>query len=182
MRIKVVKTKASLDLAAITHNAYEYAKLAYEQEEKREDSLINQATQMTTYFSFVSVLILMIIPIIIFEGTLIPPKYTATVSVITLALLFASMILAVIAQWRFKYQSLSAPLKMFEHIIDNKDYFKTQEQRNKSFVQSLNTTWTSKNKNNDKRAKLIRASMIIFLIGVGFFIAGTFFAVISFLI
>lgn len=181
MKIKV-RVKDNINLAEITENAFEYAKLAYEQEEKREDSLINQATQMTTYFSFVSVLILMIIPIIVFEGTLIPPKYTATVSVITLVLLFASMILAVMAQWRFKYQSLSAPLEMFEHIINNTDYFKTQEQRNKSFVQSLNITWTSKNKNNDKRAKLIRASMIVFLIGVGFFIAGTFFAVISYLI
>ena len=65
MKIKV-RVKDNINLAEITENAFEYAKLAYEQEEKREDSLINQATQMTTYFSFVSVLILMIIPIIVF--------------------------------------------------------------------------------------------------------------------
>lgn len=182
MKIKAIKSNDKINYAEITENAFEYAKLAYEQEEKREDSLINQATQMTTYFSFVSVLVLMVIPVIVFKGTMIPPKYTATVSVITLSLLFASMILAVLAQWRFKYQSLAAPLEMFEHIMNNTDFFKTQEQRNKSFVQSLNMTWTSKRKNNNKRAGLIKASMIVFLIGVGFYIAGTIFAVISFLI
>ena len=179
---KAVRVKNEIDLAAITENAFEYAKLAYEQEEKREESLINQATQMTTYFSFVSVLILMVIPIIVYKGTIIPPKYTATVSVITLLLLFISMFLAVIGQWRFKYQSLASPLDMFEHIMSNTDYFKTQEQRNKSFVQSLNTTWTSKRKNNDKRARLIKASMIVFIVGVSFYIAGTVFAVIAYLV
>lgn len=112
-----------IDLAAITDNAFEYAKLAYEQEEKREDSLVNQATQMTTYFSFVSVLVLMIIPLIVFKGSTISHKYIAIVSVISLTLLFASMILAVIAQWRFKYQSLSSPLTTFNHIIENPSFF-----------------------------------------------------------
>ena len=62
LKLKHKKTEEStICLSELTSNALEYAKLAYEQEERREDSLINQATQMTTYFSFVSVFILMII-------------------------------------------------------------------------------------------------------------------------
>ena len=182
VKVSIKKNTMENNLAELTENAYEYARLAYEQEEKREDSLINQATQMTTYFSFVSVLILMIIPIIIADGTIIPVKYTATISVITLVLLFISMILAVIVQWRYKYQSLSSPLTMFDHIINNKEYFKTPEQRNKSFVQSLETTWSSKRKINNKRADLLKASMVIFLISIFFLLLSTLFAIIVYIV
>ena len=182
VKVSIKKNTMENNLAELTENAYEYARLAYEQEEKREDSLINQATQMTTYFSFVSVLILMIVPIIIVDGTIIPVKYTAIISVITLVLLFTSMILAVIVQWRYKYQSLSSPLTMFNHIINNKEYFKTPEQRNKSFVQSLETTWASKRKINDKRATLLKASMTIFLISIFFLLVATIFAIIVYIV
>ena len=116
------------------------------------------------------------------DGTIIPVKYTAIISVITLVLLFTSMILAVIVQWRYKYQSLSSPLTMFNHIINNKEYFKTPEQRNKSFVQSLETTWASKRKINDKRATLLKASMTIFLISIFFLLVATIFAIIVYIV
>lgn len=169
-------------LSELTENACEYAKLAYEQEEKREDSLINQATQMTTYFSFVSVLILMIIPIIIGIENIIPLKYTAICSVVSLAFLFLSMILAVSVQWRYKYQALPSPTLILNHIINNKNYFKTKEQRDKCFVETLNDTWDSKRIINDKRANLLRISMTLFFIAIGFIACATLFAIIVYII
>lgn len=188
MKIKTIKRTDNLadkhtdNLAEITDNAFEYAKLTCEQEEKRENSLINQATQMTTYFSFVSVLVLMIIPIIITKEEYIPNNYIIIISIITLLALFVSMVFAVIAQWRFKYKALSSPMTMFDHIIENRDYFQTKEQRNKSFIQSLESFWSSKRKNNDVRASLIKISMSIFFGAIGFLIAATTFGIVAFII
>lgn len=182
IKVKLKEKTSDTKLAEITENAYEYAKLAYEQEEKREESLVQQATQMTTYFSFVSVLVLMVIPLIIGEKSIIPITYTVLISIISLLLLFASMVLAVIVQWRFNYQALPSPTTIFTHIINNKEYFQTAEQRNKSFVQTLENTWKSKHKINDKRASLIRASMTIFLIAIAFLIASVIFAIFAFVI
>lgn len=52
------------DLGAITENALALSKLSYEAEEQREQSLINQSSQMATAFSFISAVILMLFPII----------------------------------------------------------------------------------------------------------------------
>lgn len=179
---KTNEPAAEVSMSELTENAYEYAKLSYEQEEKREESLINQATQMTTYFSFVSVLILVIIPIIMSFKIIIPLKYTAICSVVTLAVLFLSMVLAVSVQWRYKYQALPAPMQIFAHIVNNKEYFKTVEQRNKCFVEALNSTWDSKRKINDKRAKLLRVSMTLFFVSIGFFACASLFAIITYIL
>ena len=53
-----------------------------------------------------------------------------------------------------------------DHILKNKDYFETLEQRDKSLTQTLNKVWESKNKLNNKRAKLISASMILYFIAL----------------
>ena len=52
------------DLGAITENALALSRLSYEAEEQREQSLINQSSQMATAFSFISAVILMLFPII----------------------------------------------------------------------------------------------------------------------
>lgn len=182
IKVKLKEKNSDDKLAEITENAYEYAKLSYEQEEKREESLVQQATQMTTYFSFVSVLVLMAIPLLVGENSTIPRTYTVSISIISLLMLFASMVLAVIVQWRFNYQALPSPTTIFSHIISNKEYFQTAEQRNKSFIQTLESTWKSKHTINDKRARLIRASMTIFLIAIAFLIAAVVFAILAFVI
>ena len=48
------------------------------------------------------------------------------------------------------------------HILKSKDNFASSEQRDKSFTQTIDEVWVSKRKLNDKRAKLIRASMILY--------------------
>ena len=128
LKLKPQKTEEStICLSELTSNALEYAKLAYEQEERREDSLINQATQMTTYFSFVSVFILMIIPFALEDEVAIPKMYVAIISIVIIALLIVSMFLAVLVQWRYKYKSLPSPIANFNHIIENAEFFKTKE-------------------------------------------------------
>lgn len=183
LKLKHKKTEEStICLSELTSNALEYAKLAYEQEERREDSLINQATQMTTYFSFVSVFILMIIPFALEDEIAIPKIYVAIISIVIITLLIVSMFLAVLVQWRYKYQALPAPIDTFDHIIENAEYFKTQEQRDKSFIESLQATWKSKRIINDRRAILLRLSMIFFFSAIALLLLATFFGIYTFII
>lgn len=183
LKSKPLKAESpSICLSELTSNALEYAKLAYEQEERREDSLINQATQMTTYFSFVSVFILMIIPFALEDEVAIPKMYVAIISIVIITLLIVSMFLAVLVQWRYKYKALPAPIDNFNHIIENAEFFKTKEQRDKSFVQALEATWKSKRIINDRRAILLRVSMAFFFSAITFLLLATFFGILTFII
>lgn len=182
VRIKnTTKSEVKNNIDNITKNALEYAMLTYEQEESREQSLITQSTQMITYFSFVSILVLTIIPVVVDTKNLLMIKYLICTAIPILLLLFTSMFLAVIAQWRYKYQSLDSPISIFNHIIQNVDSYKSESQRNKSFIQTLDSVWQSKRKNSNKRVKLLRSSMILFFVAIGMIITSIIYGTIFFM-
>ena len=81
------KKPANYDLAAITENVLELSKLSYEAEEKREQSLINQSSQMATAFSFISAVILMLFPIITSTFSDVPLRGLTILSTTILSLL-----------------------------------------------------------------------------------------------
>lgn len=156
----------------IYSNIFEYAKFSLELEEKREQSLISQSNSMLTAFS-ISTGVLLIVYQIVAKAKSLPIVFINSVVVICMLLFIASMILSLLVSWRYKYKSLPAPLNMMNHILANKQYFVTQEQRDKSFTETLNDVWVSKNKLNDKRATLIKASMTIFFIAIGIAVIAT---------
>lgn len=156
------------DLSVITKNAKELSMLSLEMEEKREQSLITQSSQMLTAFSFLSAAMLMLAPLLIdnLKG-IVPPLYILACAGISFALMLASMVLALFVQWRYKYQALPGPMGLYEHLMSNAEYFKTPEQRNKSWIETIGPAWESKRRINDRRVVLITVSMIIFLCAVG---------------
>ena len=151
------------DLPAITENVLELSKHSYELEEKREQSLINQSSQMATVFSFISVVILMLFPVIVdvFPNVPLGPL-TILVSII-LGLLILSLFLALLVQWRFPYQALPAPKEILNHELSEKniDMFNTPEQRNKAYVETLDKAWQSKRILNNRRVSFIKTSMVM---------------------
>ena len=68
---------------------------------------------------------------------------------------------------------------MMNHILANKECFITSEQRNKSFTETIDSVWKSKNTLNNKRAKLIIASMSIYFSSVGVALISTIIVLIS---
>ena len=156
------KRPADYDLAAITENVLELSKLSYEAEEKREQSLINQSSQMATAFSFSSAVILMLFPIITSTFLEVPLRCLTILSATILSLLILSLGIALLVQWRFRYQTLPSPQEILEHELKNAEHFNTPEQRNQAFAQTLDSKWKSKRKINDFRAFLIRISMGLF--------------------
>ena len=149
----------------IYKNILEYAERTCDLEEKREQSLISQSNQMLTAFSITTAVLLAIYKIA-HDGDIVPFAFLNTVTIICIFLFIASMVLALLVSWRYRYVSLPSPNDMMDHILKNKDYFETLEQRDKSLTQTLNKVWESKNKLNNKRAKLISASMILYFIAL----------------
>ena len=174
------KKPTNYDLAAITENVLELSKLSYEAEEKREQSLINQSSQMATAFSFISAVILMLFPIITSTFSDVPLRGLTILSTTILSLLILSLGLALLVQWRFKYQALPSPQVILDHELKNADDFNTPQQRNKAFVETLNASWESKREVNNRRVRFIKLSMGIFFIALGIFLCSIIYATIVF--
>jgi hypothetical protein len=164
------------NLDDITDVVLSYATIAYQQELDREKSLIHQSGQMVAYFSFVSIFLATLLPVILTVDK-IPAVFISLIATIIFLLQFASMVIAVIVQWRFKYSVLSSPMDTFNHILKNKNSFKEKRQQNKSFVETLDAQYKVRKKINDKRAKLITASMILFFISIGIVVVSTIFMI-----
>ena len=92
----------------------ELSELKYEAEEKREQNLIQQSSQMQTVFSFMTAAIFMAVPICIeHRGNLSLEFFLVSVSVIVVFLI-ASLTLASLAQWRWKTETFRRLLRTTE--------------------------------------------------------------------
>ena len=96
-------------------NIVEIGKFSYDLEEKREQSILSQANQMMTAFSIYSAALLMVLPILIDE-TVIPHSRLLIASIHLFLPLIASLVLAVLAQWRFSYQTMKTAQEFQEEI------------------------------------------------------------------
>jgi hypothetical protein len=139
----------------------EYANKSFEQELDREKSIIAQACQMMTAFSFITVVVLLFVPILI--DILIPQAKIFVIfsSVIITFLLLCSFILALVSTWRFKIHRLQSPKDFQKYVNANSsgyDEYGFQIQ----WIDSLDKMQKSREKTNGTRVNLVLASMIVF--------------------
>lgn len=152
-------------------NVREFGKFSFELEEKREQSIVNQSSQMLTAFSLFSAAILMALPIVA-EYSSIPDWQIMYLAEVAFAPLLASLVLAIIAQWRFTYETMQ-DAEGFENILyRQKSDYHDQSDYDWQWVYQLSAVQKSKKKNNDFRVRLIKASMICFLFSVSILILG----------
>lgn len=138
------------------------SKYSYELEEQREQSLIEQSSRMLEAFSVITATMGILLSIIL--------EYIPTLSIcfvfictgIIGFLLLNSLILAVLAQWRYKYKALPLPNEIYKHVYDNYKGFLNVNNQTKHYNYLLNDVQQGKKKNNDRRAKIITWSMIFF--------------------
>lgn len=177
--LKQIKAKiANNNDKEIYSGIFEYTKMTLDLEEKREQSLISQSSRMLTAFS-ISTGVLFVIYKIVREDGAVSVIFLNTVTIICMLLFIASMVLALIVSWRYKYKSLSSPREMMEHIVKNKEYFLTSEQRDKSFTETLDEIWKIKKGLNDRRAYLVTASMIAYFLSIGIAVIALFIVLIK---
>lgn len=142
----------------------ELSKLKYEAEEKREQNLIQQSSQMQTGFSFMTAAIFMAVPICIeHRGNLSLEFFLVSVSVIVVFLI-ASLTLASLAQWRWKTETFPDVKKIKDSVLNNPEWEKLTVEYNQidQLVDIIGKVQEEKAKLNDRRVRLIIASMICF--------------------
>mgnify|MGYP004515602185 FL=1 len=151
--------------------AKELGKFSLELEDKREQSILNQAGQMLTAFSLFSAAILMALPLVT-EYSSIPDHQIMYLAEISFVPLIISLVLAIIAQWRFKYQTMLNATEFEDQLYRNRAEYNGRPDYDWQWICQLSSVQNSKKKNNDKRVFLVKASMICFLISVGILAVG----------
>lgn len=151
----------------------ELAQLIYEVEEKRERNLIQQASQMQTAFSFMIAAIFMAVPAFVeFFGEQSKAFfYTSAFSILTFLLI--SLLLAAIAQWRWKSTSFIDIPELKETVLNSPNWEEAslKSYQNAQYVDWIGTVQVSRKKLNERRVYLIMASMICLYISVAILIA-----------
>lgn len=146
-------------------NVVDFAKFSYELEEKREQSVVHQSGQILTALSIVSATISMAIPILI-EHTCISVHRILISAGIILVLLLTSMALAVMAQWRFKYDTMLTGEELLQRIEADAKNHACQSHYDFQWINQLEEIQNSKKKINDRRCHLICFSMATFFVAV----------------
>ena len=149
-----------------TENARDFAKFSFEQEEKREQSLLSQSGRMLTALSVLSAALTVFVRILLENTDGLKFKILLSAGLVLL-LLLGSMVLAVISQWRFKYLTMLNGKEFFKKIEEDKRRHVYQSQYNYQWIDQLSRIQESKKANNDKRFRLIHASMIVFFVAIG---------------
>lgn len=144
----------------------ELAQVKYNDELRREDSLIQQSGRMQTAFSFITVVLCMVVPILLeHRGPLSIKFFFIAFSLIFFCLLI-SLVFASIAQWRWKRTALSSILEIEEFLKKNYESVSTNAQRCKQYVTYLAEAEKSKTCLNDRRVNLIMISMYTFFFSI----------------
>ena len=145
----------------------EYALLKLDDETKRYESLIQQASNMQTAFAFSTAALFMIAPMAIENRGNMTLEYLLVVfSSITLFLML-SLLFASLAQSRGKLKSF-ADINTFEQFVEeNYEDYLSKAQQGKAIVDQIGEVQLSASERNDKMASRIKKSMIFFYIAMG---------------
>lgn len=142
----------------------ELAQLKYDAEEKREQALIQQSSQMQTGFSFLTAAVFMALPICIEYRGPVPIKlFFVSISIIAL-MLMGSLVLASLAQWRWKTLTFPDISEIKKSIVNSPEWekFLIESHRLDQWVGIVETIQSERTRLNNRRVKLIIASMICF--------------------
>ena len=144
----------------------EFSKQIFEHELRKEDSVIQQASQMQTAFSFITAALFMVLPVAVeFKGSLSYGFIIAAFSTIT-ATLLASLIFATIAQRRLKVESFDNIESLMNHIQEKYTDFLTEAQRQKYFASVLGKIQKGYFDNTNWRWKMLAWSLRMFYIAL----------------
>lgn len=154
----------------------ELAQLKYDSEEKREQSLLQQSNQMQTAFSFISAAVFMVLPVFIAERGSTPIRFFLWAGACILLPLIASLVLACLAQWRWKTRTFPDIDVLYRFVDERFDAAEKESQRLKQWIGLVGEIQKEKSRLNGRRVKLILASMLCFYASVGssviWFLAG----------
>lgn len=153
----------------------EYALLKLEDETKRYESLIQQASNMQTAFAFSTATLFMIAPIAIENRGNMTLEYLLIVFSSITALLMLSLFFASLAQRRGELESLADVATFEQFVEDNYESYLSKAQQAKAIAEQIGTVQLSASEKNKKMAERIKTSM-------GFFFAALFLSAFWFIV
>lgn len=149
-------------LKSIAFAEYDLAKMKYESELRREDSLIQQSGHMQSAFAFTTAALFMVLPVLLqYRGTLSLNFFLLSSSSITLMLL-CSLFGATMAQNRKKQALFPDSEEIIKYIEENERLFGSDIQRYKYYANTYSEVQKSLTGINGNRVKQIKASMWCF--------------------
>lgn len=177
MRRRIIKIKSKIkempkkenevDKEQLYKYALEWAKFKYNEEVRREDSIIKQSSNMQMAFSFIIAALFMAIPIIVqYRGKLSLEFCMVAFSTIVVALMLC-LLFATIAQKRKAQVMMDYVENQTKEIVGNPKYFATNTQRLKYSTDFYAQMEKSLHNNNRNRVKCVRISMVFFYISLG---------------
>lgn len=138
---------------------------SFELEQMRGESIIRQAGEMLTAFSVFSAALLMAVPILIAETCVDKVKLLTWIGIAAIPLV-SSLCLTIIAQWRFKYQSMQNAEQFRTAIYKNIKKYQGQDQYDLQWIAQLTSMHESIERNNNRRVFLVKISMLCFLCSI----------------
>ena len=160
------KKSSAKEIENLLEHIKELSKYSYELEKDREDSLLQQSGRMLEAFSVYTAAMGILLSVILEYIPSLPKKFIFVATGIIGLFLIISLILAILAQWRYKYVTLPLPKEIYKHVHDNYKPFLNNINQIKHYNELLNEVQESKKKNNDFRVELIKWSMIFFFFGI----------------
>ncbi len=140
-----------------------FSKEILDSEERREQAIVDQAGRMQQAFSFVTVAVLAIVPLLL-SWTRLSQILIFIFSSIALTGLCVSLILATMVQWRYKREDYPNIEDLHEKMKTEFEFFDTEEQRNKYYVETLTVIQKSLGERTDKRIRNLKGSMLVFIL------------------
>lgn len=149
------------------HNIKEIGKYSYELEEKREQSLLDQAGKMMTAFSLFIAAINVLLSAVLEHATIpISKNKLIFLAGIIFFFLLVSLFFAIMAQWRYKYKIIQNGQVWLDDVKANPQDYRSQGNFDMEWVNQLKKLQDKKEEINNKRVKFIKASITIFLFAV----------------
>lgn len=171
------KQNDTKEIENLLEHIEELSKYSYELEKDREDSLLQQSGRMLEAFSVYTAAMGILLSVVLQYIPVLPKKFIFIATGIIGLFLTISLILTILAQWRYKYVTLPLPKEIYKHVHDNYKPFLNNINQSKHYNELLNEVQESKKKNNDFRVKLIKGSMTFFFFGIIAFIISTIVAI-----
>lgn len=151
--------------AMMLSNVLDFGRFSYNLQEKREESLLNQAGRMITACSVTIAIFLAIMPKTSKSGIIIP-----------FVGLLVSLTFAAMAGWRFKNVWMANIDEFFKDVYDHSENYKTQYQFDWQWKHQISMLHKIKLKTNRIRTLFILISMSAFVCSM---ILGAIFAIIQ---
>ena len=140
------------------------SQMAMNNELRREDSLLIQASHMQTAFAFTTAAIFTVLPVCIEYKAALPYVFFYVCIGIIISVMLASLVCASIAQWRFKTKTYESVENIESVILDDLQWkmYVQDSYCDAQIVKMLQDIYAKNNGINEKRVKFIIASMVCF--------------------